>query len=332
MCAEVVTCGSHAEDTTIIARNVLPGIVVLLGLSTLCVRASEPTVPKAGVEKKPALVHEVYLGLASSSLTYAKLSDLPRGVILKTEGLTINQKDVANEIAQAPQEMRTQLGKNGFFLLESLATRRLLALQAKSKSPEQKDATASDERELVQRYLGELVAHVQVSDVEVARFYMENKDACGEATLEQVKDQLKQLVFQQKQRDLVDEHVRTLGRRMSIEVSAAWTKEQSVLARDNPVDRARSSGKPSLVDFGSTGCRPCDLLAPILETLKDKYAGKLNVLFVHVGQEQILAARYGIQSIPMQFFYDKDGKEVFRHIGFWPQAEIEKKLAEIGVQ
>ena len=92
----------------------------------------------------------------------------------------------------------------------------------------------------------------------------------------------------------MDEHIRTLGQRMSIEVSAAWTKEQSVLARDNPVDKARSSGKPSLVDFGSTGCRPCDMLAPILETLKNKYDGKVNVLFVHVGQEQILAARYGI--------------------------------------
>ena len=118
---------------------------------------------------------------------------------------------------------------------------------------------------------------------EVAKFYEENKEACGGATLEQVKDQLKQLVLQQKQQDLVDEHVRTLGQRMSIEVSAAWAKEQAVLAKDNPVDKARSSGKPSLVDFGSTGCRPCDMLAPILETLKAKYAGKANVLFVHVG-------------------------------------------------
>jgi len=58
----------------------------------------------------------------------------------------------------------------------------------------------------------------------------------------------------------------------------------------------------------------------------------MNVVFVHVGQEQILASRYGVQTIPMQFFYNKDGKEVFRHIGFWPQDEIEKKLAEIGVR
>jgi thioredoxin 1 len=303
----------------------------LLGLSALCVRAGEPAAPKADVQKKPAAVCDVYPGLASSSLTYARLSDLPSGALLEAGGIIISPKEVADEIAQAPEEMRAQLQKNGFFLLENLATRRLLALQAKAKTPEQKEATISDERELIQKYLQGLVANVEASDAEVAKFYEENKDACGGATLDQVKDQLKQLVVKQKQESLVDEHVRTLGQRMSIEVSSSWTKEQAVLAKDNPVDKARSSGKPSLVDFGSTGCRPCDMLAPILDTLKEKYAGKLNVLFIHVGQEQILAARFGIASIPTQFFYDKNGKEVFRHTGFWPQAEIEKKLAEMGV-
>ncbi len=313
-------------------KSMLPAVTVLFGLSALWVRAGEPAAPKAQAEKKPALVGEVYPGLASNSLTCARLSDLPPGVLLKSQGLTLRDKDVADQIAKAPPEMQVQLQKNAFFILENLATRGLLALQAKSKSPEPRDAAPPDERELVQRYLGELVANVQVSDVEVASFYMENKEACGGATLEQVQDQLKQLVLQQKQQSLVDEHIRTLGQRLPTEVSAAWTKEQSVLARDNPVDRARSSGKPSLVDFGSTGCRPCEMLAPILETLKEKYAGKVNVLFIHVGQEQILAARYGIQTIPMQFFYDKGGKEVFRHVGFWPQVEIEKKLAEMGVK
>jgi len=98
------------------------------------------------------------------------------------------------------------------------------------------------------------------------------------------------------------------------------------------VGKARSSGKPSLVDFGSKGCGPCDMMAPILATLSKKYDGKANVLFVHVGEEQILASRYGIQSIPVQVFFDKDGREVFRHVGFFPQEEIEKKLAEMGVK
>lgn len=296
--------------------------IVVLGVSVLSASAAD-------APAKPALVCDVYPGLASNSLTYARLGELPSGVILKTDGLTIKDTDIAGEIAKVPAEIQAQIKKNGFFLLENLATRQLLVAQA--KIADQKDAPAPDERALIQTHLKGLVAGVEASEAEVAKFYEENKDACGGATLDQVKDQLEQMVLQQKQQALIDEHVRTMGQRMTIEVSASWAKEQAVLARDNVVDKARSSGKPSLIDFGSTGCRPCDMLAPILETLEEKYAGKLNVVFVHVGQEQILASRYGIQSIPTQFFYDKDGKEVFRHTGFWPQVEIEKNLAEMGV-
>ncbi|RPJ36702.1 MAG: thioredoxin [Planctomycetaceae bacterium] len=313
-------------------RSVLPTIIVLFGISTLPVWANESPAAPVDVQENPSLVRDVYPGLASNSLTYAKLSDLPSGVLLKAEGVTVTDKDVTDQIAKVPQEVQTQLKKNAFFMLENLATRQLLIARAKAKIPEPNATASSDEKQMIQTYLKGLVANVQASDAEVTKFYEENKDACGGATLDQVKDQLKQLVVQQKQQDLVDEHVRTLGQRISIEISASWTKEQAALAKDNPVDKARSSGKPSLVDFGSTGCRPCDMLAPILETLKTKYAGKVNVLFIHVGQEQILAARYGIQTIPTQFFYDKDGKETFRHVGFWPQAEIEKKLAEMGVK
>lgn len=314
-------------------KKILPtAALVVLGVSALHACAAEVPSANADVTKKPPLVCDVYPGLASTSLTYARLSDLPSGVILRTGSVTVSDKDITGEITGAPAEMRGQLKKNAFFLLENLATRRLFLSLAKTQNAEQRDASPSDERELIQKYLNGLIADVKVSDAEVAKFYEENKDACGGATLDQVKDQLKQLVLRQKQQELINEHVRTLGQRITIEVSASWAKEQSVLAKDNPVDKARASGKPSLVDFGSTGCRPCDMLAPILETLRAKYSGKLNVLFVHVGQEQILAARYGVQSIPMQFFYDKTGKEVFRHVGFFPQEQIEKKLSEIGVE
>ena len=74
------------------------------------------------------------------------------------------------------------------------------------------------------------------------------------------------------------------------------------------------------------------MLAPILETLREKYKGKVNVIFIHVGQEPILASRYGIQAIPVQIFFDKTGKEVFRHVGFFPQEQIERKLSEMGVK
>jgi hypothetical protein len=60
-----------------------------------------------------------------------------------------------------------------------------------------------NERNMIQRYLQAIVAKVPVSDQEVADFYQANKDACGGATLDQVKDQIKQMVLQQKQQDWV---------------------------------------------------------------------------------------------------------------------------------
>ena len=91
-------------------------------------------------------------------------------------------------------------------------------------------------------------------------------------------------------------------------------------------------GYNTLVDFGADGCKPCEMMEPILATLKKKYKGKANVVFVHVREHQMLATRYGIQSIPVQIFFDKNGKEVFRHVGFFAQEEIEEKLEELGVQ
>ncbi len=313
--------------------SVVAVAAVLFGISLLSVRAAEPPASERNVPKEPVLVRDAYPGLASNSLTYARLSDLPAGVIFRTDGLTIGVKEIADEMAKAPPEVQPQIKNNAFFMLENIATRKLLVMLAKAKVPQQeKDAPAPAESELIQTYLRPIAASVEVGNAEIAEFYAEDKEAVSGAPLDQVQDQIRQYLAQQKQQQAIDEHIRTLGRRIPIEVSAAWTKEQAVLAGDNLVDKARGSGKPSLVDFGSTGCVPCDMLAPILETLKAKYAGKLNVVFVHVGQEQVLAARYGVKTIPMQFFYDKDGKERFRHVGFWPQAEIEKKLAEMGVK
>ncbi len=154
----------------------------------------------------------------------------------------------------------------------------------------------------------------------------------GDQPLEAVQGAIRQHILRQKQQEVVNRHVATLGERIAIQVSAAWAKQQEALARDNPVDKARDSGKPSLVDFGAKGCIRCDRLAPILEAMKVKYDGKANVLFVSVREEQVLASRYGIESIPVQIFFDKDGKETFRHTGFWPQEELEKKLAETGAK
>lgn len=303
-------------------------------LSTSCAWAAaavQPTAASAPAGDGKSVV-SAYPGLASAGLTHAKLANLPKGTLLKAGGLTISEKELAEESARAPREVQQQLRRNGFFLLEQIATRKLVLQAAKEEAAKAgKDVSVAEDRDLIQAYLGKAVGKVAVSDQEVADFYRSNRDMFGGADLDAVRQQLGQYLLQQKQQEAVARHVETIGQRMPIEVSESWTAEQAVLGRDNPVDKARASGKPSLVDFGAKGCRPCDMLAPILEALKTKYAGKANVLFVSVREEQVLAARYGVRSIPVQVFFDRDGKEVFRHVGFYPQDQIEKKLAEIGV-
>lgn len=58
----------------------------------------------------------------------------------------------------------------------------------------------------------------------------------------------------------------------------------------------------------------------------------MNVEFIHVREQQVLAARYGIQSIPVQILFDKGGKEVWRHTGFIPQTELEAEIAKLGLE
>ena len=278
-------------------------------------------------------VNDTYPGLASSGLIHARLSDLPKGTLLKAGELTISEKDVADQIAKAPQPIQDQLKKNAFFLLEQIAAQKLLLAEAKRELAEAgKDISGKSDRDVTEDYLKLLTREVTVTEGEIAQFYDENRDMFGGAGLGRSKPQIAQYLLREKKQQAVREHVKTLAKRTTVEVSADWARAQSVLAKDNPVDKVRSSGRPSLVDFGSKGCRPCDMLAPILETLKKKHDGKANVLFVSVQEHQILAARYGVQSIPVQIFFDKDGKEVFRHVGFFAQAKIEKKLAEMGVK
>ena len=315
--------------------RVLTIVAAVLALTLASIRAADKpaTAPAPAATLQAAGINDTYPGLASSGLTLARLADLPKGTVLKAGDLTITEKELADQIAKAPKEVRDQLARNAFFVLEQMATGRLVLAEAKADAGKGGGGPENaDERAIVQFYLSKVADRAEVSDEEIAEFYKANKDVVGGAELDKVKPQIAAYLRQQKQQERIAQHVRALGQRNVIEVSASWTRQQAALAKDNPVDKARASGKPSLVDFGSKGCRPCDMLAPILETLKKKYDGQANVLFVSVVQDQILAARYGIESIPVQIFFDKDGKEVFRHVGFFPQEEIEKQMAKMGVK
>jgi len=265
-------------------------------------------------------------------LNDAVVSDLPEGVLLKADNLVIDNKELNQTIADADEKVRSGLKKYASLVLEQISIPKLLVIEIKQEAAKNgREIAEKDDNKIIQNYLPALAKTVNVSDAEILEFYNTNKDSFSGATLAQVKPQIQQYLTRQNLQKLINERVRTIGRRMKIEISASWLKVQAALEKDNPVNKARDSGKPTMVDFGSKGCVPCDMLAPILDALQEKYDGKANIVVVLVGEEPVLASRYGVEVIPLQIFYDKTGKEVFRHVGFYPQKEIEQKLSEIGV-
>jgi thioredoxin 1 len=81
---------------------------------------------------------------------------------------------------------------------------------------------------------------------------------------------------------------------------------------------------PRLVDLGAGKCIPCKRMAPILEALKVDYAGAVDVQFVDVWQNPDAGRPYKIRLIPTQVFFDRNGRERFRHEGFFAREEIER--------
>ena len=80
-----------------------------------------------------------------------------------------------------------------------------------------------------------------------------------------------------------------------------------------------------LVDFFATWCGPCRMVAPVLEELAEKYAGRMEIVKVDVDQSQSLAMRFGVQSIPTLLLF-KNGALQETQIGFAGVPQIEAMI------
>jgi thioredoxin 1 len=93
------------------------------------------------------------------------------------------------------------------------------------------------------------------------------------------------------------------------------TFEQEVLSSDTPV----------LVDFWAEWCGPCHAVSPILDKIVDERPGELKLVKINIDEEQNLAERYGIASIPTMVLF-KDGEPAAAAIGAQPKSAIETQL------
>jgi len=90
--------------------------------------------------------------------------------------------------------------------------------------------------------------------------------------------------------------------------------------------------KITFLELGSTTCVPCQQMEKVLESVREKYGNQIEVIFHDIKKEKELVAEYQIKMIPTQVFLDREGKEIHRHIGFYPEAQIDEFLKEQGLE
>lgn len=91
-------------------------------------------------------------------------------------------------------------------------------------------------------------------------------------------------------------------------------------------------GMVTMLDLGAKECIPCKMMAPILERLEKAYKGKAAIVFIDVWKHHDQVRRFGIRAIPTQIFFDKDGKETYRHVGFMREEAIREQFKKMGVE
>lgn len=104
-------------------------------------------------------------------------------------------------------------------------------------------------------------------------------------------------------------------------------------ARANPeIPELPVKGMVTMVDIGAKKCIPCKMMAPIIVELEKEYKDKAAIVFIDVWENPAQGKKFGIRSIPTQIFYDKSGKEVWRHVGFLDKERIVAMLEKLGVK
>jgi len=98
---------------------------------------------------------------------------------------------------------------------------------------------------------------------------------------------------------------------------------------DGDFDRVVRENRLAVIDCWAPWCGPCHMIAPVIEELASKYAGRVFFGKLNVDENQEIPNRYSILSIPTLLFF-KEGELVDRVVGAVPASAIERKLSALG--
>lgn len=86
-----------------------------------------------------------------------------------------------------------------------------------------------------------------------------------------------------------------------------------------------------LINLGADKCLPCRQMVPVRNALSAEYPETLAVSFIDVWAERKAGSQHKVRVIPTQIIQDAEGRELFRHEGYWPKEAILHKMTELGL-
>jgi len=115
-------------------------------------------------------------------------------------------------------------------------------------------------------------------------------------------------------------------------VVLAWTLLLGLPGYAAPIPAVPAQGMVTMVDLGAKACIPCKMMMPVMDAVEKEYAGKASIVFIDVWENPDQKQKYGLRAIPTQIFYDRQGREVFRHEGFFDKKSISEVLDKLLAQ
>jgi thioredoxin 1 len=100
------------------------------------------------------------------------------------------------------------------------------------------------------------------------------------------------------------------------------------ISGDNFEAEVLKSSVPVLIDFWAPWCAPCRMIGPLIDQLADEYSGRIKIGKINVDEENDLAGKHGIVSIPTLVLY-KDGAVIRQKTGAVPKQDIENLFKDL---
>jgi len=220
----------------------------------------------------------------------------PHTVLATVNGEEIRLAELESALREMPEQYRTVFKNDQPGLLEQLISRKLLLQKARSSGTEQGAGAQKPPKKG-----GNPPVHHEE---------------------ETIKNFLEREVINRV--EVSDADVRAFYEQHKDEMPAGRSYEE--------LDRALATGRPVVADFGRGKCIPCKMMKPILDDLKEEYAGRAEILIIEIDEYPAVTQRVSIRAIPTQIFYDAEGNEAYRHEGFMPRDAIVAELTEMGVK